>query len=60
MLPLGRDVSVICWVLGGASLPLSLCAAKKLKDVERVGSLADAAWLKDGNFLEGLPDVADD
>lgn len=60
VLPLDRGVSLVCWIVGGLSLPICLFAAKKLKDREKVDSLADAAWLKDGHFSEGLPDVADD
>lgn len=59
VLPLEPQISLIFWVVGGLSLPICLVAAKKLKDREKVDSLADAAWLKDDHFSEGLPDVAD-
>lgn len=60
VLPLNREISLICWVIGGVSLPVCLLAAKKLKDVEKVDALADATWLKDDHFSEGTPDAADD
>lgn len=60
VLPLNREISLICWIIGGLSLPIGLIAAKKLKDVEKVDALADAAWLKDDHFSEGMPDPADD
>ena len=59
VLPLEPRISLVCWIVGGLSLPICLIAAKKLKDCEKVDSLADAAWLKDGQYSEELFDVAD-
>ena len=43
VLPVSDEIAMICWVIGSITLFTCLWAAKKMKDAERVGVLADVA-----------------
>jgi len=47
-----------CWFLGGVSLFVSLWAVRKMRNENRINSLADAAWLKDSNVPDELSILA--